>query len=615
MAAKVMQTITELVLQGRWEDAHSLLSQYSDQQPNDPLLQYQIGVLCFNMGDFEQAITHFKASLSLYPDNPDVHYQLGLVLLKVNKPNEAMPQFQEACERKPDFALGHLHWGIALAGTGNIQGALAQFNQASKLSPGLAVSQYQSGLMNLALGKFTEALQHFQRATQLDSKWAAPFIGMGQTHMTMGNTNEAISCFASASGIEPDDYGIRKSWAATLLAAGRYDEAIRIYQDIINLGGRVAARERAMAYNDWGVALFRQGRLEEAADKLVQAADVEPSVWDSRLNLGLINMVLHEHDLASDVFARAAEEMPQNGTVHMYRAIAQLFKGEYGEALNGLSDLQQAKFDHPDVDLWTGYACLAAGRMEDAKPFLERALQADPRNYLALDALGCCFAAAGDHESALKNYGACLTIKRDYGLGHLHAARSLEILGDEAAAKSEYASAVSYDRDVLIPEKEVIDHLLQTSQFDAVIDRSTKLLTYTPDDVEARIALVKAYKEGNQHDLALQMLDAILQQDANYGPAYVLAGQIFLSQGRFVEADDVFRRATEVYEGDAPLYYSWGKTLGLLGLHELAIEKYEQATKIDPYDGDSYEAWGATLKYLGKFSEAAEVYKRAADYI
>ena len=97
--------------------------------------------------------------------------------------------------------------------------------------------------------------------------------------------------------------------------------------------------------------------------------------------------------------------------------------------------------------------------------------------------------------------------------------------------------------------------------------------------------------------------------------ARIVAGQIFLLQGRFVEADEMFREADQYSDGDPGLFYYWGKALSLLGLQELALEKYEKATEIDPYDADVYDAWGQALKSLGRFADAADVYRRASEYI
>jgi tetratricopeptide (TPR) repeat protein len=247
----------------------------------------------------------------------------------------------------------------------------------------------------------------------------------------------------------------------------------------------------------------------------------------------------------------------------------------------------------------------------------ERVLQYDPNNYLALDGLGCCYASNNQHEKALERFGVCLSIKPDYAMAHMHAARSLEAAGDKDSAKQEYQLAISYDRDVLLPHKDALNILLQASEFSAVMTKSVKLLEIAPDDVDAMLTLARALRLDNHPDESLQLLGRILDKDSNNAAAHVLAGQIFLTQGRLVEADDMFRKASDMQNGEAEsvLYYSWGKTLALLGLHELAIEKYQRASEIDPYDGDVYEAWGAVLKFLGRFNEAAEVYKRAAEYL
>ncbi|MBI2811197.1 MAG: tetratricopeptide repeat protein [Candidatus Melainabacteria bacterium] len=142
-----------------------------------------------------------------------------------------------------------------------------------------------------------------------------------------------------------------------------------------------------------------------------------------------------------------------------------------------------------------------------------------------------------------------------------------------------------------------------------------KLLEIAPMDSDAKLSLAKALRAQNKLTEALSLLEAMFQVDPNNGPALVLTGQIFLAQGRFVEADEQFRVASTAFDGDAILYYSWGKSLSLLGLHELALEKYAKASEIDPYDADVYEAWGAALKTLGRFGEAAEVFKRASEYM
>ena len=164
-------------------------------------------------------------------------------------------------------------------------------------------------------------------------------------------------------------------------------------------------------------------------------------------------------------------------------------------------------------------------------------------------------------------------------------------------------------------EQKYREQLLKQSQFELVLSKSQRLLQLLPSDEDALLSLAKATRAQGKHADAADMCRRLVEQHPENWSGHVLLGQINLSQGQLLEADECFRAASMLYDGDVSLFYGWGKTLGLLGLHELAIEKFEKASELDPYDGDTYEAWGATLKILGRFQEAAEVFKRASEYM
>ena len=46
MTTEVMTLVNDLISQQRWDEAYSMLSRYAAQQPNDPQMQYELGVLC-----------------------------------------------------------------------------------------------------------------------------------------------------------------------------------------------------------------------------------------------------------------------------------------------------------------------------------------------------------------------------------------------------------------------------------------------------------------------------------------------------------------------------------------------------------------------------------------
>jgi len=615
MAADVITLVNDLISQQRWDEAYTALKNFAAQQPNDPGIEYQMGVLCFNMGRFADAEMHLKTSLSISP-NPEAHYHLGLTLLKEDRPQEAMPEFREACERKQDFAVGHLHWGLALSAMGKLSGALGQFNQAIKLNPNMASAYYQGGTACFKQGQLAEAVQYFQKACACEPNLGEAYNGLGVTLAEMGNFQDAVSCFDKAWQVDNTLAVVQRNWASALVKMGQFDEAIKHYQESVGVTARVlSAKDRAMAYNDWAVNLFRVNRFDEAAEKLVYAVDVDPSLIDAHMNLGLVRSSMHEYELASEAFEKALNLFPEQQEITMQSAIIFLLLGRYPEALERLAQLQAKGFKGKDLSYWLGYANLALGNTEAALEYFEGALLQDSENFLAMDALGCCLALDDKHADAVPKFEQCITTNPGYALGRLHLARSLEALNQTEHANEEYKMALSLDPNCLSAEKEVIENLLKASQFDAAMSRSLKILEISPLDPEATLALAKVMKVQNRINEAQELIEKLIQGNPGNGPAQVLAGQIYLTQGRFLDADERFRMASELFDGDCPLYYSWGKSLILMGFHELALEKFQKASEIDPYDADVYDAWGAALKHLGKFGEAAEVFKRASEYM
>jgi tetratricopeptide (TPR) repeat protein len=616
MTANVMSVVNELISQQRWDEAYTTLNRYAQQQLNDPQIEYELGVLCFNMGRYGDAEIHLKTSLSIFTDNPDAHYHLGLTFLKEDRPQEAMPEFREACERKGNFAVGHLHWGLALASMGKLSGAVGQFNQAIKLNPTMFSAYYQAAVASFNQGQLVEAVQYFQKACNVAPNLGEAYNGLGVTLAAMGKYEDAVQCFAKAWQVDGSLAVVQRNWASALVQLGQVDEAIRHYQDAVGVTTRMlSAKDRAVTYNDWGVNLFKAHRLDEAAEKLVYAVDVDPGFTGAHLNLGLVRTSLQEFELAAESFDKALQINPNQLDIALNSAITYLMVGRYSESLERLTEIQTKGVKSSELDFWLGYAHLALGNGAAAQEHFEKAVFQNSTNYMALDGLGCCLALNGQHAEALDKFSQCLALNRDYALGHLHLARSLEAVGRADAALLEYREAIARDSKCLLPEKETIEILMRASQFDAVMERSLKLLEISPTDADAKISLAKAMRAQNRNAEALTLMEGVIQADPTNGPALVLTGQIFLSQGRFVEADEQFRVASTVFDGDAVLYYSWGKSLSLLGLHELALEKYAKASEIDPYDADVYDAWGAALKTLGRFGEAAEVFKRASEYM
>jgi len=620
MTTDVKQLVKELVEKGQWEEAQSILLRLVHEEPNNSQLQFTLGTVFFNQGNFNFSEEHLKSALAMDGNYAECYYYLGLIDLRLNRQAEAVHQFRTACELKEDYALAHLHWGLALHQMGSLRGAIGQYNQAVKLNSKLMAANYQAGVACYDLGEYLEAAQYFKSAALIDPKMAEAFNGLGLCYLALGQVEDSLNCFREAWKLDDRLLMVQRNWAVALSQLGQYDEAREHYQTALGTGAKVlAAQDRGLVYNDWGVNLFCQGRYDEAAEKLIQSIDIDPDLVSARLNLGMVHSVLSEYEMAAQAFERALELSPELPQINMFCGIAYFFLGNYADAeskfLSALNGGKEHGWSHPELNIWLAYTEIALGNYRQAVLYFEAALADNPNNYLVLDGLGQCLLLAGQTDKAGEIFTRVLTVNNEYALGHWHLAVLLEQVGRLEEAEPHYQRAVNIDPSCLDPHKEALEKALRKKQIGLVLDRGGKLLRLAPGDVELNLYYAQALKSANRLDECEQIVRRLLAMHPQLGPAHSLLAQLAMNSGQLADADDHFLKASVLYEGDVPLFYNWGRCLCLLGMNELALEKFVRAAEIDPYEGDTYEAWAEALKTLGRFADVAAVYKQAQEYL
>jgi tetratricopeptide (TPR) repeat protein len=79
----------------RFEDALKCYAQAKMQMPNDPRIDYYIGVMWGNRADYEKALVSFEIALRFKPDFTDAMLGRGIMLAKLGRTEEA-----KACANK-----------------------------------------------------------------------------------------------------------------------------------------------------------------------------------------------------------------------------------------------------------------------------------------------------------------------------------------------------------------------------------------------------------------------------------------------------------------------------------------------------------------------------------
>ena len=107
------------------------------QDPNNKLAAYNLGVLAQQAGDDVAAAGHYKKTLELDPVYAPALYNLAILTNKQGDAQTAAALYERAIKADPRDANAHYNYGLLLRSLGNEQRAQLEIDKAIELDPSL----------------------------------------------------------------------------------------------------------------------------------------------------------------------------------------------------------------------------------------------------------------------------------------------------------------------------------------------------------------------------------------------------------------------------------------------------------------------------------------------
>ncbi len=123
--------------EGRFEDALAALRISQEQSPESTEIPMTMGIIAEEMGQLNEAATHYQRALQINPNSSDVLNRLGALRIRQKRYEEALEVFQTLVEIEPGFAKVYSGLGIAFFQLNRYEEALQSFEQALSLDPSL----------------------------------------------------------------------------------------------------------------------------------------------------------------------------------------------------------------------------------------------------------------------------------------------------------------------------------------------------------------------------------------------------------------------------------------------------------------------------------------------
>jgi tetratricopeptide (TPR) repeat protein len=401
---------------GELEKAVELYGEALERDPSLWQAEFQRGAAYLSLNRLAEA----KASmlgvvkqLSEFGDAPEARapssraqIMLGEIAIAENDAVEAEKSFHRAIELNPQAARARSGLAEVMMGGGKYAEAAAEAKAAIEAGDDSAAAYALLGEAQTLGGKYDEALASLNEALKREPRNAVALRRRADVHMALKDLKAAIEDLRASAEVEPDVPN-RLRLAGALAEAKRYDEAVHMYQRILQ--DDPSSNEARMAL---AAVMIESGKGAEAVAQLESLLKVEPNRADLRAQLAELYLQA-QPEKALEQYQAAAKIEPSQPT-HQIGVAASLVKlGRFQEAADAARGAL-ALNPKEDVAIFarTNLAT-AMFKLDDFQNALGEYLRIfdyqrkrgdRKRTALTLYFLGICFDKLGDYEQALKAY-------------------------------------------------------------------------------------------------------------------------------------------------------------------------------------------------------------------
>lgn len=320
-------------------------------------------------GDYDGAVSVLEPLSKEASGDPQVFVMLGDAYSRLDRFDDAVAAYESAMRLAYSSPDAHLKLATLLMQHGRTGRALTEFELAIRYGDRQPLTHYNYGLALRERGQNDAALTEFKRAHEMapDDPRYAEAVGIGLTGVDDGAAVEAF-----------DD-------AARLGATG------------------------ASFHNNYGLALGRLGRVDEAAAQYDAAIAADPDDEEYRFNRAALLSNAGRHEAAAAAWEAMIDAYGPRWSYRVYLAGARQALGDDAGAIAVLEEpalafaagtLDSALVDRVPPTLSEAFATLALahrglGEGAEAVDFMRRAVDKEPANTVYRNNYGVMLAENG----------------------------------------------------------------------------------------------------------------------------------------------------------------------------------------------------------------------------
>jgi len=294
----------------------------------------------------------------------------------------AIRDYQRLLKTHPEMGAAHANLGAALAHTGRLDEAIAEYTYALPMADDKDGIRFNIGLAYYKKGDLADAAHVFEDLRTRRPRDPQLAILLGDSDVKLGNAAEAVNVLQPLEAENASNGDLEYALGEAEIASGERRPGAE------RLGKLAAATQSADAYLLAGSAFMDVNEFELARADLDAALKLNPRLPR------IYGLTALAHDKTGD----------QTGAEPLFR-----------EAL-------KQNPDDFEANLYLGAILYKRRAIEEARPFLDKALQLKPQDAMARYESGMWESTAGKYDEAAKELEAVVKENPDWLEPHLELA-------------------------------------------------------------------------------------------------------------------------------------------------------------------------------------------------
>ncbi|HEV7220296.1 MAG: tetratricopeptide repeat protein [Terriglobales bacterium] len=271
--AEVFAHASQLLGQGKYDDAIAELQRLSVAQPELKGLTHELGIAYYKKGDYTRAIRSFKQTLQQNSADSEATQLLGMSYYLSGKPADAIPLLEKVQEWYPRANVDASYiLGECYIQTKDYDHARHAFAKMFDLPPDSAGSYLLTARMLFRQEFEPVALEYAQKAVALDPKLPLANFLLGEIHLFESKVPESITDFQRELSLNPGHPATYYKLADAYSRLQKFDDAERLLQRSIWLDPTSTG-----PYILMGKVLEKKGEPELAVRALQRAVTMDPN--------------------------------------------------------------------------------------------------------------------------------------------------------------------------------------------------------------------------------------------------------------------------------------------------------------------------------------------------